>query len=564
MEGSGAAATFEVAPCSHNCKMIWIVLCLALLSPALSLQWKWVQVGKANSSQLIEVMIAIKQNNLDALEKTLLDVSDPDNVGRYGKYLTQKQVDELVKPNEDAVRNVKKWLLDSGVEDRSIQMPSSDFMTAVVSVEILEKITKTEYFSFKHESVKDTFVVRSVHAPVIPPNVMSSIDFFFPGADLPKNSIIPKIILRDTNDDGVSPDFLREIYGISDADKFGTQSNNRQAVAQFLKQYYSADDLQQFASKFNSDSPFDTSSVQVVGPNDASNPGVEASLDIQYITAIGNNISTIFYSTDGQQPGNPENEPFLKWLQVIASTPDSDIPLVVSISYGDDESTVNLDYAKRVNVEFQKAGVRGISLLFASGDDGVGSVDDSSSGNCLKFSPSFPAASPWVTAVGGSTGRQESGDSISGGGFSNFWDRPKYQISAVGSYLSNYASDLPDSSLYNSSGAGFPDVAAQSENYNVFIGGELIDSVSGTSAATPTFAGVISLLNDIRLKNGKSPLGYLNPLLYKHPEIFNDITDGNNPNCNTNGFQAKQGWDPVTGLGTPNFPKMAALIHSLP
>jgi tripeptidyl-peptidase-1 len=353
-------------------------------------------MGRANSSQLIELMIAVKQSNTDILEKTLMEVSDPENLQRYGKYLSQTQVNDLVMPKRESIDDIQKWLVDLGVDLNSIQMPSSDFITAVVSVELLEKISKTEYFTFKHESMKDTTVVRSLKAPFIPENVKKSIDFFFPGADLPTKSIIPKIILRETNDDGVTPDFIREIYGISDDHKFGKDSNNRQAVAQFLQQYYSSDDLKQFAQKFNSDSPYDTSSVKVIGPNDATNPGVEASLDIQYITAIGNNISTIFYSTDGQQPGNPENEPFLKWLQVLSKTPDSDIPFVISISYGDDENSVNPDYAKRANIEFQKAGVRGISLLFASGDGGV--EGGQSKDRCDKFIPTFPAASPWVTA----------------------------------------------------------------------------------------------------------------------------------------------------------------------
>lgn len=53
-------------------------------------------------------------------------------------------------------------------------------------------------------------------------------------------------------------------------------------------------------------------------------------------------------------------------------------------------------------------------------------------------------------------------------------------------------------------------------------------------------------------------------LFYSNPQVFNDITSGNNPGCGTNGFTATQGWDPVTGLGTPNFEAMASLVKSLP
>ncbi|KAJ7861561.1 hypothetical protein B0H14DRAFT_3134523 [Mycena olivaceomarginata] len=77
------------------------------------------------------------------------------------------------------------------------------------------------------------------------------------------------------------------------------------------------------------------------------------------------------------------------------------------------------------------------------------------------------------------------------------------------------------------------------------------------SAATPTFEGLVALLNDARLAVGRPTLGFLNPLLYKRGEnAFNEVVDGANPGCGTPGFNATKGWDPVTGLGTPNFKKL--------
>ena len=62
-----------------------------------------------------------------------------------------------------------------------------------------------------------------------------------------------------------------------------------------------------------------------------------------------------------------------------------------------------------------------------------------------------------------------------------------------------------------------------------------------------TAAGVISLLNDYLISRGKSPLGFLNPLIYSTGAIgFNDITSGSNPGCGTSGFSAAKGWDPVS------------------
>jgi len=85
------------------------------------------------------------------------------------------------------------------------------------------------------------------------------------------------------------------------------------------------------------------------------------------------------------------------------------------------------------------------------------------------------------------------------------------------------------------------------------------ERIGGTSASTPAFAGVITLVNDALLAAGRKPLGFMNPWLYSGGwKAFNDITSGNNPGCGTNGFSTAQGWDPVTGFGTPDLQKILA------
>jgi len=304
---------------------------------------------------------------------------------------------------------------------------------------------------------------------------------------------------------------------------------------------------------------------------------IEAELDTQYIMSIGGNVDTEFWTFVGRAPNEPENEPFLKFLTTLSNTPDDQVPLVISTSYGEDEDNTDLDYAKRCNVEFQKAGVRGITLLFSSGDSGVagigGSVlndtsacksDCDAGSDC--FVPQWPAASPWVTSVGGTKsypGQPEQADGLSSGGFSLRWPRPSWQKAAVDAYTKITDADMPDATKYRPEGRGFPDIAAQSENYMVTL--DLIPyPVSGTSCASPTVAGIISLLNDVRLQNGQPSLGFINPLLYSSmPGSLTDIVKGSNPGCDSKGFPAKAGWDPVTGLGTPNYDKMVRVVQNL-
>ena len=88
-------------------------------------------------------------------------------------------------------------------------------------------------------------------------------------------------------------------------------------------------------------------------------------------------------------------------------------------------------------------------------------------------------------------------------------------------------------------------------------------AVGGTSCAAPIWAGVLSLLNGERLRAGASSLGFVNPLLYSLAAsdatsgAFKDVTEGHNSGCRSTGFYAAKGWDPVTGLGVPNFPLLS-------
>ncbi|KAH9162131.1 peptidase S8/S53 domain-containing protein, partial [Lactarius sanguifluus] len=109
-----------------------------------------------------------------------------------------------------------------------------------------------------------------------------------------------------------------------------------------------------------------------------------------------------------------------------------------------------------------------------------------------------------------------------------------------------------------------PDVSAQVDLFRIFLKGSLV-LIGGTSAsaAAPSFAAFVALLNDVRLTHGRPSLGFLNLLLYRlNGAGFNDITSENAPGCGTPGFNPTTGWDPqaVTGFGTPDFGKLRQLI----
>jgi tripeptidyl-peptidase-1 len=117
---------------------------------------------------------------------------------------------------------------------------------------------------------------------------------------------------------------------------------------------------------------------------------------------------TYFYSYSQLNPASPENEGFLSYLYDVNNM--ADVALVQSLSYGDVEYVVfnstnssAYAYGVRCDQEFQKLGLRGVTVLFSSGDDGIGNfiVREGVDVGCQHANPAWPAASPYVTSVGG-------------------------------------------------------------------------------------------------------------------------------------------------------------------
>jgi len=248
---------------------------------------------------------------------------------------------------------------------------------------------------------------------------------------------------------------------------------------------------------------------------------------------------------------------------------ESEHPNVVSLSYGSqkigfcDSTTV-----KRLSEDVQKLGAMGVTVVIASGDDGSGGISRQGSNNG-KLSPSFPASIPYALAVGstffdsGLSGEEMATTQFgSGGGFSYDYDMPSYQSSAVNTYLAK--NPKTGTSSYAQKGRASPDVALLGEKFAVVDGGRTL-AVGGTSASTPSWGAVISLLNEecLSASGGKKTLGFVNPLFYQNADAFTDITQGSNAIGNNarSGWKCTEGWDAVTGLGTPQFTKLQNVVR---
>lgn len=153
----------------------------------------------------------------------------------------------------------------------------------------------------------------------------------------------------------------------------------------------------------------------------------------------------------------------------------------------------------------------------------------------------------------------------SGGGVSNYFAVPAYQKCATDDYFSAHAPDYhtyeytgresvgANGGIHARAGRGIPDLAANGAHMPQFLQGKVYPAQqAGTSLSTPIVASMITMINQQRTLVGKGPVGFINPVIYLHPEAFTDITRGANPGCGTEGFPATRGWDASTGLGKSN------------
>ena len=249
------------------------------------------------------------------------------------------------------------------------------------------------------------------------------------------------------------------------------------------------------------------------------------------------------------------------------------------MSYSSREILYDSSTISQFNTQALKLGLMGVTIVVASGDDGVANAWTNGLYSNCGYDPAFPASSPYVTTVGATMGPEIGSTEVvcdanlggvitSGGGFSVLSSMPGYQNRAVNGYFSK-ASPQPVAG-YNSGGRGYPDVSLAGKYYETVIGGQGYYS-SGTSASTPAFAAMVSLVNAARLKAGRPTLGFLNTAIYAYNGSFaNDVTSGNNKCthgasmiCCAQGFNAAQGWDPTTGFGSVDFAKFYGLMMAI-
>ena len=307
--------------------------------------------------------------------------------------------------------------------------------------------------------------------------------------------------------------------------------------------------------------PFDPSNKDMTGW------AGETTIDVQIIHAIAPDAGIVVLTSPVSETEGTVGLPQFRQLEQYAL--DHHLGSIVSQSWGASEVTLR-DAAGQQEIHkwdtfFQKATMQqGMTFLSSSGDNGATDYTDLQATKLSSTATtSFPADEPWVTSVGG-TSMIRNGTTIqekvwnsngggSGGGFSDFFTAPAFQKAlpaSVQSLLKNRR--------------GVPDVAGDADPLTGMVSYQdgTWSLAGGTSASAPLWAGLIAIANQM----AGHPLGFINPGLYKlsqssnYTQDFHDITNGNNSvnykGVTVPGYSAVPGWDPTTGLGTPNAEKL--------
>jgi tripeptidyl-peptidase-1 len=267
----------------------------------------WTHGSSTSTDGKIQLTFAVKQQNLEELERVATAVSDPRNEQEYGKHMSIEQLQSLLAPTPEAVQTLTAFLLEHGVSvERDCEKSSnSDFIRCLTTIGVANKMLQANYLDFVHEKTGET-AARTL-SYTLPANVAKHIDFVVPTIKLPAlRAPVQSAKLGDTPNRQNTPASLRSLYAVGDAR--GNTSSNIQACTAFLGQHYKQSDLDKFNRKYYSAN--EGQKITVVGTN-SGRAGVEASLDIEYISAMGGGVNTQFWTFAGNAPDNPENEPFL-------------------------------------------------------------------------------------------------------------------------------------------------------------------------------------------------------------------------------------------------------------
>jgi subtilase family serine protease len=574
--------------------------------------------GAADADASVGFRVYLGWQNANGAEELAHAVSDPLSA-QYGRYLTPQQFRKQFAPSQGDVGAVQSWLRSQGfsvnytpsnnhyvaaegtvaqaeaafgvqfavysVNGKSVRSPAGDIsipgsvanvVTAVVGLDDSAIFVHTNRIAdapapggFRNAPPLSTYWAQFI-SPYSYPTGFTSIN----------NPPTAPWTVK-----GYTPQQIKGAYGIS-----GAYTGAGQTVA-VIDAYASPTILQDVNQwSINRGLPTMTPAqlIQVVAPgvyrrpqNPRQDPqgwSGEETLDIEAVHGMAPGATIVYV-------GAPNNYQDLD--AALNHVVDQGLAQIVTNSYGFSTELLPPGYVKPFEDTLIQAAIEGIGVYFSSGDNG----DETSSFGFA--TPDWPASSPWVTAVGGTSLAIDSNNRRvfeTGWGTSNYscntttlaCTRIGWLYGAGGGVSRIFAAPSYQSAL-GLTGRGVPDVAALGDpqtgllvgQTQTFPDGTYYDEyrIGGTSLSSPIFAGLMALADQ---KSGFAH-GFANPLFYAHPGAFYDVisvktavarrnfNNGVDASAGTADFlrtfddysgsptqKTGPGWDNVTGLGTPN------------
>ncbi|GJJ06974.1 hypothetical protein Clacol_001172 [Clathrus columnatus] len=523
----------------------------------------YIQIGKPNPNDLIQLTVGLVSPNMTQLEKRLDEISNVNHTN-YGKYLSKADVEAFVRPDSNVTMAINAWLTGHNIKPKTTT-PAGNRLTLEIPVNQAENLLNASFNVYSHILSNQT--VTRVMQYSVPKGLTQAISFIHPISHFPskppnsgtrsrKRSVVPSefsksnttsIIRRDAVctpapgnvevDIACRKKALEQYHIPLDMD---VPSTNDEVVILAFDESVRGSDV-----AYRSDVELSKVRLEIVSAHGGDNPAnatsnnaVETDIAVQMVLGVAPNSRITVISS----PVNEDDDTnYLDAFEFLLQK--ETMSTVVSLSDVSDEASLDTEVINSVCHDIMQLTARGTTVVVASGDGGVtGTGKDPMT--CNTFHATFPTICPHALSVGATQifpNNTETAAAYSGGGFSNKVPMPSYQTEVVGNYLKQLGDKY--SGLYNPQGRGFPDVS--------ILGGwiHFVDpgasGALGTAVSAPLIAGVIAAMNDHRRAKGQGPLGYIHPMLYANTDAFTDITQGSNPGCNTDGFPAMGGWDPV-------------------
>jgi subtilase family serine protease len=534
----------------------------------------------------ITLMLRPPADRQAALEQLLAEQQDPASPD-YHNWLTPETYAERFGTSAADLDKVAAWLRSQGF---AVQYTARgrDFISFSGTASQVQAALHTELHRYQVDAKTHFANATDLSLPAaIEPLVagVMGLNDFHPKA--PRKKIQPNFTDTDGSHD-LAPDDFATIYDLAPMYGYGYLGAG-QSIVIVGQSDIDPGDIAAFRSGFGL--PPTKIQMYPVGtyPGFSSDDETEADLDLEWSGAVARYATLIYvFSDDAGYSAN--------WAI------DNNLGPVISESFGlcEAQAAPNGISLSGLETEAQKANSLGITWLASSGDAGAAVCDPDAPIALNGLAVGVPASVPEVTAVGGTEFNEGSGNywsstngpsagsalsylpemawndtlvsgslAASSGGMSSFYKKPSWQTGT--GVPNNSTRDVPDISL-NASDAHDP--------YFVVSQGELM-GVGGTSASSPSLAGIIAILNQFLVQNNvqsKPGLGNINPKLYSlaggTSGSIHDVTVGNNivpcqagtPDCTTGsfGYTAGVGYDMVTGLGSVDAYKLITTWAGLP